>query len=287
MIKLSTVKNIVFTVFTICMLSFYIHVANADNVIAIVEGDKIYESDFKAVYNQLPQEIRADKIENLYPHLLERIIQQRLIIKIGRDSGLKNNQNIIERLRIFEDQLIFESYLANIADSKITQDDIRKEYDIYITKLPEQEEVKVSHILLDSEEEARKIINRIGAGENFAMLAKQYSNGPSREFGGDLGYFIKGRMVAEFEHVAFALEANRYSVDPVKTQYGWHIILVKDKRIAAKPTYKKMAPIIRNKMREALAAGIASDIVNSANIKRFDMNGRPMAAPANLPPQLQ
>ena len=287
MIKLSTVKNTIFAILAIYMFSSHIHMANANNVIAIVEGDKIYESDFHAAYNQLPQEIRAEKVENLYPHLLERMIQQRLIIKIGRDSGLKNNKNVRKRLLVFEDQLIFEAYLANIADSKINQDDIRKEYNIYIAKLPEQEEVRVSHILLDSEEEARKIIARIGAGENFAMLAKQYSNGPSREFGGDLGYFTKGRMVAEFEHVAFALEANRYSVDPVKTQYGWHIILVKDKRIAAKPTYKKMAPIIRNKMREILAAGIASDIVNRANIKRFYMNGKPMAAPVNLPPQLQ
>ncbi len=282
--KLLTIKKFIISIFIFHAIFFHINIANANanKIIATVEGQKIYESDFQAAYDQLSQEIRSEKIEDLYPYILERIIQQKLITKIGRDSGLAKNKNVIKRLKKFEDQLIFEAYIANMADKKINQNDIRKEYDIYIAKLPEQEEVKVSHILLDSEDEARKIITRIGNGEDFSKLAKKYSKGPSREFGGDLGYFTKGRMVPEFEHVAFALAANRYSIDPVKTQYGWHIILVKDKRIAKKPNFQQMQPIIRNKMREALAASIANNLVKEANVTRFDMTGKPMAAPANI-----
>ena len=271
---------------TICLFAI-LPPASADAVIAVIEGQKIYESDFQKAYNQLPPKTRAQDIKKLYPHVLERIIQQKLITKLGRDKGLKDDPEVIKRLRVLEDQLIFEAYLAQIADQQIIDEDIRREYEIYAAKIPTQEEVRVSHILVDSESEARNIIKLVGEGKVFADLAQQYSKGPSREFGGDLGYFIKGRMVPEFEHVAFALAPNSYSIDPVQTQYGWHVILVKDKRMTPKPSYAEMEPVIRNKMREALAMDIAIDLVNNAQVERFDMAGRPMPAPINPTIDLQ
>ncbi len=274
-------KTFVTYMLVIVFLSGYISIASADGVLAVVEGEKIYESDFNRAYSNLSNKDRNQGIEKLYPHILERLVQQKLIIKLGRNKNLQNDPEVMRRLSLFEDQLVFEAYLAQIADQQISESEIRKEYEIYIAKIPTNEEVHVSHILVETEKEARDIIKLVGEGRPFADLAREYSKGPSREFGGDLGYFTRGRMVPEFEHIAFSLEPNSYSVDPVQTQYGWHVILVMDKRLTPKPTYVEMAPIIRNKLREALAFEIAADIVANAKVERFDMNGRPLTAPTS------
>jgi peptidyl-prolyl cis-trans isomerase C len=89
--------------------------------------------------------------------------------------------------------------------------------------------VNCSHILVNSESEAKKLMDRIKAGENFADLAKKVSTCPSGKKGGELGWFGKGQMVPEFEKVAFENEKGKI-VGPVKTQFGWHIIKIVDTR---------------------------------------------------------
>lgn len=98
-----------------------------------------------------------------------------------------------------------------------------------INSMDNSTQIKASHILVDTEEEAKSLREKILAGEDFAAVAKQSSKCPSGANGGDLGYFGKGMMVPEFEKAAFSLPVGEVS-QPVKTQFGWHLIKVTDKR---------------------------------------------------------
>jgi peptidyl-prolyl cis-trans isomerase C len=107
---------------------------------------------------------------------------------------------------------------------------VKARYEQEVAAVPPEEEISARHILLETEEEAKALITELDAGKDFAELAKEKSTGPSAGNGGDLGYLTKGRMVPEFEAAAFALTPGQYGKEPVKTQFGWHVIKVEERR---------------------------------------------------------
>jgi peptidyl-prolyl cis-trans isomerase C len=113
----------------------------------------------------------------------------------------------------------------------VSDADIKARYEQEIAAVPPEEEISARHILLETEEAAKAVIAELDAGKDFAELAKEKSTGPSAAQGGDLGFFTKGRMVPEFEAAAFdALTPGEYGKEPVKTQFGWHVIKVEERR---------------------------------------------------------
>jgi peptidyl-prolyl cis-trans isomerase C len=135
-------------------------------------------------------------------------------------------------------------FKKNVVDA-VTEDEVKARYDQEVAALPKQEEVRARHILVKTEEEAKQIIADLDAGKDFIEIAKEKSTDPNKTEGGDLGYFTKGRMVPEFEEVAFALEKGTYTKTPVQTQFGFHVILVEDNRDAPPPAFEAVEQQVR------------------------------------------
>jgi peptidyl-prolyl cis-trans isomerase C len=136
----------------------------------------------------------------------------------------------------------------------VSDADIKARYEQEIAAVPPEEEISARHILLETEEAAKAVIAELDAGKDFAELAKEKSTGPSAAQGGDLGFFTKGRMVPEFEAAAFEITPGEYGKEPVKTQFGWHVIKVEERRETAPPAFEEVADQVRQLvMRERYA----------------------------------
>ena len=121
---------------------------------------------------------------------------------------------------------------------------------------PPRDEVKARHILVEEEEQAREIIAELDGGADFAELAEEHSTDPSAEGrGGDLGFFTRDRMVAPFAEAAFAMEPGTHSAEPVETQFGWHVILVEERREGTAPEREA----VEGQLQEIIAAEVIED----------------------------
>lgn len=135
------------------------------------------------------------------------------------------------------------------ADITVADADVEKYYNDNKDKFAEPEKIKARHILLKTEDEAKDIIKQLKGGAKFEELAKQKSTEPgANESGGDLGYFGKGEMVPEFEKAAFDQKVGTFSEQPVKTQFGYHVILVEDRKAAVQKTFDQVKEDIKKNL---------------------------------------
>lgn len=252
---------------------------NDDMVAAEVNGVKIYRSDVREAFDSLPREVKGRGFNRLYTRILESLIQQQVIAETARGEGLADDAEVLERMAEIEDQVIRDVYLRRAVDERLTDEELRKTYDEWVANNPPKDEVKARHILVKTEDEANALIAELDAGKDFAALAQENSIGPSGPAGGDLGYFGQGQMVKPFEDVAFNLEAGEYSKNPVQTQFGWHVILVEDRRSTEAPSFDSVKEELRRQMTDQMAFTIANELTADAEVQRFDIGGNPVAAP--------
>ena len=132
-----------------------------------------------------------------------------------------------------------------------------------------------------SEDEAKAAIKRLEEGADFAELAKELSTGPTGPNGGDLGYFGVNDMVSEFATVAFSLDKGEYTKEPVKTQFGYHVIKMVDSRTKPNPTLEELAPSIEAELRRAALEDMVAQWREKVEIEQFDINGKPIKEGAN------
>lgn len=252
-----------------------------DQVVATINGDTITMADLQAIYEELPQQYRQMPLEMLFSNLVENAIDSRLLLAAARSSGLDDDPDVQERVERFKDRVMQQAYLDREVQAQLTDEILRARYDEEIGSAPEQFEVRASHILVETEEEAAEIIGLLDEGGDFATLAEERSTGPSGPSGGDLGYFGAGptRMVPEFEEAAFALEVDSYSEQPVQTQFGWHVILVTDRRTVEKPPFEEAVETFRAEMADQVITDALSDLREGVEIETFNMDGSP-AEPA-------
>ena len=204
-------------------------IAKEDPLLARVNGEEIRWTDIVESARGLPEQYRS-QIEVIFPALLERLIDVRLIAWAGRQAGLAEDEAVRRQVAEFEDRLISKIFIRREVADRITRAMVRARYDAYAAGVAARAEVRARHILLDSEEDAKAAIAALDAGADFAELAQERSLGPTADQGGDLDYFTRNNMTPVFAEAAFGLEAGEYSRTPVKTAFGWHVIKVEDRR---------------------------------------------------------
>ncbi len=250
-----------------------------DAVVANVEGKPIYRSEVVRAFSSLPQQMQQAGFETIYPQLVERMIQQRLLVINGRKNNMADNDIVKRRLKRLEDAVIGEVYLNQLIEQNLTPGLLDTGYKEFLEQNPPADEVRARHILLKTEVDAKNVIGHLEAGKKFEDAAKEFSTGPSAANGGDLGFFKRGDMVKPFAEAAFALKAGDVTPLPVKTRFGWHVIKVEDRRTTAAPSFEEMRPRILREVGRTVAVGVMQQLVEAATVERFTLDGNPMPAP--------
>jgi peptidyl-prolyl cis-trans isomerase C len=250
-----------------------------DKVVARVNGVEIRESDLAMAEEDLGNDLQGPpdhKRDQLIAYLTDVI----LVSQAAEKKNLGDNPEFKRRQALMRNKLLMGLLLQEHAKAAATDEELRKVYDEAVKPMAAEEEVRARHILVESEDEAKAIAEQIRGGADFAALAKEKSKDPgSAEEGGDLGYFVKGRMVPEFAEVAFKMYPGQVS-NPVKTQFGWHVIKVEDKRARPVPEFDQVKGQIETFVGRRAQTELVAQLRESAKIERLD---KPAAAPTPAP----
>lgn len=243
-------------------------------VVATVDGEPIYLADILAQIQQLPQQYQKMPLQQIYAPMLDRAIDSKLISHAARKEGLQDRADVKAKVAQAEDDIISQAYLTEKVSAQMDDEALRKRYEETLkTGADQPEEVKARHILVATEDEAKAIIEQLKKGADFAKLATEKSTGPSGASGGDLGYFTADAMVEPFSKAAFALKPGEFTQTPVKTQFGWHVILVEDRRKVEPPKFEEVKQDLAKDMTREILTKTVDDLRKGVEIKRFAPDG--------------
>ena len=248
-----------------------------DPVVARVNDQEVHLSDLMRLVNQLPPQVQQMPLDMIYPALVDQLVNQKLIAAAGYKDGLEKTTESKAELKQAEERIVQRAYITKSVQARITPELLDTKYKEYLKENPPQDEVKASHILVENEAEAKDIIAQLGKGGDFAKLSTEKSKDTvAAQQGGDLGYFTKDTMVEPFANAAFAMKPGEISKEPVKTQFGYHVIKVEDKRKAPQPTLEEMKPQLEKEMSKDIVTAVVDDLRKSAKIETFQVDGSPM-----------
>jgi peptidyl-prolyl cis-trans isomerase C len=261
--------------------------ASADpKVLATVDGSPITEDDVADAMADigpgLPQKLEGPARQK---YVLDYLIDLKIASKKAAEEKLDQSPAFARKLAYYRDKLAMEELLSGVAKAATTEEAERKAYDEAAKAEPPQEEIHARHILLPTEDDAKKALARVKGGEDFAKVANELSKDPGAD-GGDLGWFTKDRMVPEFSDAAFKLKKGEIS-DPVKTQFGWHVIKIEDTRTKSFPPFEQVKDQAARYVAQKAQSETIAELHKAAKIELFDANGKPVAAapePANEAP---
>lgn len=220
----------------------------ADNpVVARVDGAEIRWNDVILSARDLPPDYQA-RVQEFFPILLGRMIDLQLIANQARAEGVNARPDFQERLRQLENQLLQEFYLADVVNGAVSEAEVQKRVEV-MTAGNEREEVRLSIIVTPSEEAARAALRRLNSGGDFSTVAREASIDPSAVGGGDLGFFARAEIQPpEVAQEAFDLLPGHYSPVPLRTEVGWIIVKVTERRMAEPLPKAEVAERIRREL---------------------------------------
>ncbi len=242
---------------------------NADTVVARVNGEEITIGNMIIAYETLPQQYQDLPKDMLFDGILNQLIQQSVL---SQSHGPDVSKRITLSLENERRQLLAGDVMKKIIAEDVTDADIQAAYDTQYANADGGMEYNASHILVATEEEAKAIAEELRGGADFAELAKAKSTGPSGPSGGELGWFSPGQMVPEFETAVTALTKGEIS-DPVKTQFGWHVITLNDKRKKAAPTLDEVRDTIASDLQRAAIEARIAKLTEAATVERPEIDG--------------
>ena len=239
-----------------------------NNIVAAKVNDHIISAqDVLNVINTLPQNIKKKPLPEIYPRVVNELINQYLITKQAYNEKLDLDQKVINLVKKSQDKILAKYWLNNYIKNEMKEQKIKTFYNNYLKSFQKYKEANASHILVKNNEEARAIIKKINNKAKFSELAKTHSTGPSGKNGGNLGWFGPGQMVKEFEQATFSLEKGEISQEPVKTKFGFHIIKLNDIRDAKPKKLEEIKQNIIDKITKISLSNLENEIRNNQKIK--------------------
>lgn len=271
------IKKTLLSLTAACLLSLSSPVLadekNTDFVVAKVNDIEILYSEVLEAQRAMGQQAMAMPVEMIQGLLINSIADRKLVAAAARKDGFDETEGFKERMKEIEEHMLQREFLSEYAEKQITDAKIKAAYDKMVKEFEPQKEVRARHILLESEEDAKAVIQSLEEGGDFAELAKEKSTGPSGANGGDLGFFALGAMVPEFEKAAFSLKEGEFSKEPVKTQFGWHVIKVEEFRETQAPELEEVEDQLKGQIANKVVGDYLDGLRKSADIVLYDKDG--------------
>jgi peptidyl-prolyl cis-trans isomerase C len=243
--------------------------AEDNPVLAKVNGVEIRQSDVALAEEELGPSLAQMDPATKKDNVLSFLIDLKVVAKAAEDKKVENSEDFKRRLAFTRSRLLMDSLLATEGKAATTDEAMKKVYEDASKQITGEQEVHARHILVETEDEAKAIKAELDKGGDFAELAKKKSKDPGASDGGDLGFFTKEQMVPEFSAVAFALEPGKTS-DPVKSQFGWHIIKVEEKRNRKAPDFDQVRAQIEQYVTRKAQADYVAKLRAEAKVERLD-----------------
>ncbi len=216
-----------------------------DKVLATVNGHPITQQTLDFYAQQRAAQAPEDKTPHDKNAMLQELVNRELLYEDARKKKLEKEPEVKKQLALQRREILIAAALRNqLSKTKISEDELRKEYKERVADA-NVHEYKARHILTASEDDAKKVVKELENGADFAKLAKEKSIGPSGEQGGELGWFNPSQMVPQFSQAVENLKKGEYTKEPVKTQFGWHVIKLEDSRKVTPPPFDKIEPRLR------------------------------------------
>jgi peptidyl-prolyl cis-trans isomerase C len=255
----------------------------SDVVVAKVNDQSIYLSDVKKLEKALPpQLVKAAKDKTkLFQGLRNQLVDIKLVTDAAKKSGIEKKAEVKAAIDQQIEQVIVQAFLAEEMKKCLTEEAVKKEYDQYVAGFPKDKtEIKARHILVKDEAQARKLIKELEGGADlgayFMKLARTHSTDKaSAAEGGDVGYFTEGDMIPEFYKAASKLKPGEYTKEPVKSDFGWHVIKVDDRRKSKPKGFEEMKEPIAGKIAETCMGDFVKTLRGPAKVELFDSSGKP------------
>jgi len=247
-------------------------------VLATVDGVEITDDDVQVALEDLgptlPQQIEGPQRE---AYILDYLIDLRLVAKKAAAEKVAESADAARRLAYFRDKVMMETLLGKVAKDGATEAAMKQVYDEAAAKQKSEEEISARHILVPTEEEAKAALKRVKGGENFAKVADEVSKDPGSK-GGDLGWFTRDRMVPEFGEAAYKLKKGEIS-EPVKSQFGWHVIKLEDKRVKPFPSFEEVKTQVAQYVAQKSQSELIMKLREGAKIERMEAPAAPVLPP--------
>ncbi len=248
------------------------------STVATVNGSAIKESRVSEQMGQIPQELLAGREADIKRQILDRVIDQELVAQEAKKLNISADADYQNRLKMATLQLQADAVMARKISETVTPQALQAAYDARRAQLTFPA-VKAKHILVPTEAEALDIL-KIATPQNFNELAKQRSKGPSANNGGDLGWFRREAMIPEFAQVAFSTPVGTVAQQPVKTQFGWHVVLVEARNDQYVPPLEQVEQQLRQELAQTVVQGYLTELRKSSTITYADGQA---PAPAEAP----
>jgi len=243
--------------------------ANPDEVVARVDGIEITRGQLDLAEDELGPDLAQLPPETRQEVVLQYVVELTLLAGAAREAGLENTDQYKRLSRYYELRALRDVFFQQEIRDNITDEAAQQLYDERIGSAQGEPEVRARHILVETEDEAKAVIQKLNDGADFAELAKEESTGPSASNGGDLGFFSKEQMVTPFAEAAFAMETGEIS-EPVKSRFGWHVIKVEEKRDREPPKFADVKERLKSSLiRQQLQSRMA-ELRGAANVEILD-----------------